>query len=74
MKDNESDGSIYTYLHTIETNHVRLQSYLTLYAVYKTLNTTEYYIYTKLFFVIKVKKMIKFTVQKKNYSNINICL
>jgi len=62
MKDDESDGSIYIYLHTIDTNHVRLQSYLTLYAVYKILNTTKYYIYTKLFFFIKVKKMIKFTI------------
>jgi len=50
MKDNESDGSIYIYLHTINyTNHVRLQSYLTLYAVYKTLNTTEYYMWVARF-------------------------
>jgi len=47
---------IHIYIQLIDTNHVRLQSYLTLYAVYKTLNTTEYYIYTKLFFLIKVKK------------------
>jgi len=35
-------------------------SYLLLYAVYKTLNTTEY-IYIKLFFLIKVKKVIRST-------------
>jgi len=44
---------IYIYIQLIDTNHVRLQSYLMLYAVYKTLNTVEYYIYTKLFFKIK---------------------
>jgi len=62
MKDDESDGSIYIYIYIqlIDTNHIRLQSYLTLYAVCKTFNTTEYYyICTKLFFKIKVKKMIK---------------
>jgi len=53
---------IHIYIQLIDTNHVRLQSYLTLYAVYKTLNTTEYYIYTKLLFLIKVKEVIKFTV------------
>jgi len=65
MKDDESDGStlfIHIYIQLIDTNHVRLQSYLTLYAIYKTLNTTEYYIYTKLFFLIKMKKVIKSTV------------
>jgi len=53
---------IHIYIQLIDTNHVRLQSYLTLYAIYKTLNTTEYYIYKKLFFLIKVKKVIKSTV------------
>jgi len=48
--------SIHIYIQLIHINHVKLQSYLTLYAVYKTLNTTEYYIYTKLFFLNKGKK------------------
>jgi len=42
--------SIHIYIQLIHINHVKLQSYFTLYAVYKTLNTTEYYTYTKLFF------------------------
>jgi len=51
---------IYIYIQLIDTNHVRLQSYLMLCAVYKTFNTTEYYyICTKLFFKIKIKKMMK---------------
>jgi len=53
---------IHIYVQLIDTNHVRLQSYLTLYAVYKTLNTTEYYMYTKLLLLIKMKKVIKCTV------------
>jgi len=52
---------IHIYIQLIDINHVKLQSYLTLYAVYKTLNATEYYIYTKLFFLMKVKKVIKST-------------
>jgi len=43
---------IYIYIQLIDTNHDRLQSYLTLCAVYKSLNTTKYYISTKLFFLI----------------------
>jgi len=62
MKDDESDGFIHIYIQLIDTNHVRLQSYLTLYAVYKALNPIEYYIHTKLFFLIKVKKVINSTV------------
>jgi len=42
MKDDESDGSIYIYIYIqlIDINHIR-QSYLTLYAVCKTFNTTK---------------------------------
>jgi len=59
MKKDENDVSIYIYIYIQlidmtwwhDTNHVRLQSYLRLYVVYKTFNITEYYyICTKLFF------------------------
>jgi len=55
---------IHIYIQLIDTNHVRLQSYLMLYAVYKTFKTTEYIISIQNYF-FKDKKGDKVYCLKK---------